>query len=744
MAISCWCVAGRAGENVWSNNGPGGGTIHSIAIHPRDHRTVYVGTIQNGIYLSTDGGEHWVHTSPDLAQRSVYAVAIHPLGPDTIYAATVQGLFKSSDTGRTWELLPGADGPRMMYRPFVIHPVLPNILFTASLLYGWKSTDGGQSWHMLMVPGPVPGRNSVECIVVDPARPNIVYLAGPSDSFGRALWKSTDYGDTWFQCQNNIDSVGHGHTIEIDPVDSDILYYGRYRDDLSGKCLWKTTDGGESWFDITPSNSPISDIADIVVMPDDHSVVFLCTGLGGLLKSTDGGQSWARSDSGAYAKSFISMAVDTVGNALFLGTVDKGIYKSTDEGASWRPISQYISLLPCHGFAISPFDPRTILVFDPTGHFGSTDRGETWQYYPLSSRFKESPANGAFDDLQPGLAYMSLFPHRWLVDTVEFARSVDNGLSWIPASGPPGGADCGEIAISYQGGGRRIFLASSHGIYRSDDAGLTWILCDQGLPTGVYFGAVEASPSNPNVIAAADFLKRIYVSSDRGQNWANAGALPRHSDEYSVYLQFDPLNSSVLYAATDYYGLFKSLDCGGNWININNDLPMNSYISVSAPAINPYNSQHMFVYSNNYGVYETRDGGAHWISFNAGLDTARCFGPIYFAPGDTTRLYLATLNASVWSIHRTLTGVEEEEPNLPRSITLSAYPNPFNSATTFTTNLEDDFTIDIFDITGGRIASLTARGGKAIWDASAYSSGVYFARAHNGIGERVIKIILLK
>ena len=80
---------------------------------------------------------------------------------------------------------------------------------------------------------------------------------------------------------------------------------------------------------------------------------------------------------------------------------------------------------------------------------------------------------------------------------------------------------------------------------------------------------------------------------------------------------------------------------------------------------------------------------------------------------------------------------------LPSNISLTAYPNPFNSATTITLTGAEQAEIGIYDITGRLITTLHTVGGQALWDASAYSSGLYFARV---AGEKAstIKLVLVK
>jgi hypothetical protein len=91
------------------------------------------------------------------------------------------------------------------------------------------------------------------------------------------------------------------------------------------------------------------------------------------------------------------------------------------------------------------------------------------------------------------------------------------------------------------------------------------------------------------------------------------------------------------------------------------------------------------------------------------------------------------------------TGIEDDGSNdLPNAISLTAYPNPFNSSTSLHINGISQAEIDIFDITGRMIATLETEDGKAIWDASGFSSGVYFARVRDGKKAQSIKMVLLK
>jgi hypothetical protein len=78
------------------------------------------------------------------------------------------------------------------------------------------------------------------------------------------------------------------------------------------------------------------------------------------------------------------------------------------------------------------------------------------------------------------------------------------------------------------------------------------------------------------------------------------------------------------------------------------------------------------------------------------------------------------------------------------AIGLTAYPNPFNAAVTITVDGIDKCAVEVFDITGRRVAELQARNGQATWDPELLSSGVYLARLEQPHESQAIRLIYLK
>lgn len=102
--------------------------------------------------------------------------------------------------------------------------------------------------------------------------------------------------------------------------------------------------------------------------------------------------------------------------------------------------------------------------------------------------------------------------------------------------------------------------------------------------------------------------------------------------------------------------------------------------------------------------------------------------------------------------YRTLLEVENMENVLPSQVDLlQNYPNPFNATTTIKFVLPDagQVRIDIYDLLGRRVKTLMdeemqAGNYQVVWDASNYSSGVYFYRIETGEFAETRKMILIK
>src|SRR5216117_2906668 len=156
---------------------------------------------RNGLYKSTDGGTTWRQLTGGLpgaddglgriglgfaasAAGRVYAV----LG-----AKRGGGLYRSDDGGEHWrfvngdERLWGRDGD---FNEVKVDPTNPDVVYVANVVT-WKSSDGGQTFTAFRG---APGGDDYHRLWIDPAKPNVILLAGDQGAIvtvnGGATWSS--------------------------------------------------------------------------------------------------------------------------------------------------------------------------------------------------------------------------------------------------------------------------------------------------------------------------------------------------------------------------------------------------------------------------------------------------------------------------------------------------------------------------------------------------------------------------
>jgi photosystem II stability/assembly factor-like uncharacterized protein len=145
-----------------------GVAILSIAIHPQDSQRVYVGTA-NGLYESRDGGGNWqqvtalsldisdlIEDVPDTQYRNlqyplVFDIEFDPDDPNMIYLATVpEGVWRSTDGGQVWTQVSAGMDPNEPIYDILPDPAHPDVWYAGSSLSGvFYTTDGGMMWQGL-------------------------------------------------------------------------------------------------------------------------------------------------------------------------------------------------------------------------------------------------------------------------------------------------------------------------------------------------------------------------------------------------------------------------------------------------------------------------------------------------------------------------------------------------------------------------------------------------------------------
>jgi photosystem II stability/assembly factor-like uncharacterized protein len=215
----------------------------------------------------------------------------------------------------------------------------------------------GSNWVSL---GPTNGAGRMTAVAVHPTVAGTVFVGAA----GGGVWKSTSGGASWACLTDSLNDLSVG-ALAISPSSPDTIYVGTGEgntnaDGIPGIGLLKSTDGGQTW--LFPQSVIATNFCRISVHPTNPQELVIAT-TSGAFRSTDGGQSWTAVISG----SIVSDLVRQPGNPLILYATAQPptqVLKSTDGGLSWVNKTNGISIqsLGRLSVAISASNPLVLYL----------------------------------------------------------------------------------------------------------------------------------------------------------------------------------------------------------------------------------------------------------------------------------------------------------------------------------------------------------------------------------------------
>jgi photosystem II stability/assembly factor-like uncharacterized protein len=308
------------------------------------HR-VYVGTIGEGLFRSTDSGETFVRASDGLfVECDVRALAVHPANPSSLTIGTEYGLFHSSDGADFWKPVPGPLEGRQIWS-ILVHPVAPEVILVGTCppsLY--RSADAGQTWSLL------PAVIQQECprirharvtvLLPDPVRTDVFWAGVEIDG----VHHSRDGGRTW-EVQGDGLSSRDVHALALVPGNGrPRLLVATTNNDVN-----LSRDDGRTWQPLRLGSSlPWSYFRGLAQKQGQPEVLFLGHGdgppgsCGLIVRSTDAGQTWQPAAMAVQANStiwnFATHPADP--ELLYASSVSGQLFRSTDAGVSWTKLAR--------------------------------------------------------------------------------------------------------------------------------------------------------------------------------------------------------------------------------------------------------------------------------------------------------------------------------------------------------------------------------------------------------------------
>ncbi len=335
--------------------------------------------------------------------------------------------------------------------------------------------------------------------------------------------------------------------------------------------VWKTTDGGNTWSPIFDHAGPLASIGAIAVSASDPKVIYVGTGESapredvsfgdGVWKSTDAGKTWAHvglADTQHIARIVIDPRDPDVVLVAALGHVygpnqERGVFRSTDGGANWTKVLYKDASSGAIELVADPDNPSTLFA-------------ALWEMQRKPWHMSSGgPGSGLY-------------------------KSTDGGVTWAPVTGtglPATVLGKMGLAIAAGTGGRRVYAlveAEQGGLFRSDDGGATWTLASGEHPLysrAWYFTKVFAHPRIPDIVYVVG--NSLWKSTDAGLHFAKV-KLPG-VDNHDLWI--NPQAPSRMIEAND-QGVVLTTNGGETWDKRNN-LPVGQFYHASTDHAFPYN-----------------------------------------------------------------------------------------------------------------------------------------------------------
>ncbi|MCB0338618.1 MAG: hypothetical protein KDD53_03390 [Bdellovibrionales bacterium] len=415
----------------------------------------------------------------------------------------------------------------------------------------FRSTDGGASWSDL---GSGLSCNGCTEIAVNPSDANEIYASGND-----VVYRSADGGSSW------TDVSPAGLAKSGITFDGNRTYVGSQY----------TEDSGSTWSDFNDDVTSSTKLTNLFRKdPSDATVRYMISARG-FAKSTDSGSSFTDSVEGLLGVTVTSITQSTDKQTVYIAA-PAGVAKTENFLDANGPTWEYPLQVDSNGDSVQSVfisdtdNPDTVFASTPSGLFRSTNGGDSWQEQTITSdNYGMRDGVVEFVAASNGTLYAA---HVNSDDpTGGVIVSTDDGSTWTD-SGVPGnppinalvaigntviagagtemddsdsirgifrlssgtwthlsGDFDGELISDIAANGDTVYAVSgdgsSQGVFKSEDAGLTWTkLSHEKLTNDAWYRAVAVNTSNADNVFVASGRPAangvILESKVGGETWS--------------------------------------------------------------------------------------------------------------------------------------------------------------------------------------------------------------------------------
>ncbi|MFQ5495531.1 MAG: WD40/YVTN/BNR-like repeat-containing protein, partial [Phycisphaerae bacterium] len=566
------------------------------------------------MWKTTDGGLLWQPLTDGLSNLNHGCVAVDPSNPQVVYAGTGEytlqtsgdGLFRSTDGGATWEQFATTARVGDTCSGLIVDPFNPmRIHLTGSRGYA-RLDDGGAI-------GGVRLWGATSSLALNPVDSSVLYVG----LHWEGVYRSIDGGNTWVQLTNGIPLTGLSRIlVAVAPSNPSTVYTAIVASDQRNLLgLFKSTDAGDTWVlkPDTPNFTSPQGWYDMFlgVDPANENIVyaggvFPTFAVAGIIKSTDGGDTWTDITIGAFGGQVHSdqhaIAFGPTGT-IWVGC-DGGVWKSDNGGSSWINTNTTLTVTQNYQIALHPSDPAQLMG-------GTQDNGTVGRSLDVEEWPQIIAGDGGFlvyDFQDPTIKYTTfvrLTIFRFFGDFFD----VEITGPWQAAGDP-----ANFIApLVMDPNDPHTLLGGTNRIWRTRDAhaGASWTpISDSTVAAGGTINAIAVAVGASDRIYSGSSTGRVFVTSDAAAWTDRSAGLP--TGQISDLL-LDPDDAGTAYVAyhnTSGPRVLRTADSGAGWMDVTGDLPAG--VSARALAVDWRATPENLFIGSGAGVYSSFNGGISW------------------------------------------------------------------------------------------------------------------------------------
>ncbi len=641
-----------------------------------------------GLFYSTDGGLSWLKTQFNTYVEELVCNGSKVLVTRPDSRSNYTRNF-SSDNGATWITMNGVTN--IFPAGFIISDTggIYSLAFDFGLQIATYDIPG-RRWRTFGSNPGFPNNNSISAFMMDHAQNIFIGSAVHGISY------STNQGVSWNRVLTNRE-IGTMLTTSK----NDILLGTNPRDSLVGG-VYRSLDTGKTWTSLGLIQRTI------VSLVEDSSGNIYANTSSGIYRYNEIQRTW--NNVGPRNTAFESILV-TQSNVLLATSSTLGVFRSTDFGSTW-------------------FKPTTLTGENITAI--CVDQDNYTYVGTLGNRIYKSAQTGSGWYQTPSGVVGGEVNAFAKSGTVVFAgtdeglfSSSNHGVDWKNMTSAFFGGAVYDVAVN---AANDVFVTSNFGLYRSTDGGEHWI--SAGLSS---YGTTRLCITPQNTIFVNTTANGIYSSTNNGETWNYSGLV----DSGIVCLTADAYGTVF---AGGFAKVYRSTDNGSSW--------MSRSVGTGQIFNMVTNGYHVFA-GTPAGVYNSVDNGVTWSAMSLlGLKQTTVLS---LAFDNNSNLIVGTYLGGVYAYNQTITAVRPIGELPTETRLLQNYPNPFNPTTilSFVIRHSSFVTLKIYNILGEEVSTLIDEvkepGEYSVpWNATGFSSGVYFYRLQTTGYSEMKKMVLVR